>query len=1016
MPQQTNAAIRSRARRNAEPQRPSRWHTRMNAQTEQTRRGSALRLALLAGLLLSAGTCHAVAAESASVELTPQQVEFFEKQVRPLLVKRCYKCHAGTKARGGLSLETAKGWRTGGESGPVIVPGRPDESPLIDAINYRSLKMPPADSDGKLSPDEIAVLTKWVQMGAPDPRNGGDSIGGMSREKAESWWAFQPLVAVNGPTDPRHIDRLLRAELKRNDLSVSKPADRRTLIRRATYGLIGLPPTADEVDAFLTDQSPDAFSKVVDRLLASPQYGVHWGRHWLDVVRYADTAGENSDRPLPHAWRYRNWVIESFNRDTPFDESVRLQLAGDILAADEDPKTRAEGIIATGYLAVARRYGHDIDKDMYLTHEDVIDNLGKNFLGLTIGCARCHDHKYDPVGSADYYSLYGIFESTRFAFPGCEPKGQPRDLVPLIDQQESDSQMAAYKQKLAEYEAQVNGGPQELKRLKELAAGAHRVLSQSLVEEGKSVSIHAGHEKELNEIAIRKGEVLQLAVLPNGSHGADTTRVNLEITLLSGASRRSWNPEGLIDRFTATGPAIDQDGATWCLLDVTDGPVFLRDKAQNIRGKSSLTGWSLGDTPSSIVNASASPVDVWTKLPPRAFFVHPGVNRTVAVAWVCPEDGTYQVRGTVTDAHPAPGLDGVSFRFEHFGATEFGQGLVALGAAARRKVPRPEPPAIPVAYAVIEAEPRDTRFQKRGDPEQLGDAVPRRWLSVFGGEAVASDGGSGRRQLADWVAGHPLTARVIVNRIWGWHFGRGLVRSLNDFGARGETPTHPELLEWLSARFVESGYSVKELHRMIVLTEAYRRASATPHTADPDNRWLAHFMRRRLTAEELRDSLLAASGLLDLTPGQAHPFPEEKTWTFSQHAPFNAVYETNRRSAFLMVQRQRRHPFLSLFDGADPNASTPIRGTTTVPTQALYFINDPFFHAQASAFANSLMPLPDDGTRMVHTWRTLFQRDPTDAERQRVVEFLAAYPAADNEKWAAFSRVLLASNEFLHVD
>jgi hypothetical protein len=970
----------------------------------------------LAAFLQSLSPTIAVQAGAADAPPPADQIEFFEKQVRPLLIKRCYACHAGTKARGGLLLDTARGWRRGGDSGPVVVPGRPDASLLIDAVNYRSLEMPPADAGGQLSVSEIDVLTRWVQMGAPDPRVGTDSIGGMSLDAAKSWWAFQPLPDITGVATPEQIDHQLDEALQREELNATGPADRRTLIRRATYDLTGLPPTADEVAAFLADQSPDAFARVIDRLLASPQYGVRWGRHWLDVVRYADTAGENTDRPLPHAWRYRNWVFDSFNRDTPFDEFIRLQLAGDILAADQDDRQRSEGIIATGYLAIARRFGHDIDKDMYLTHEDVIDNLGKNFLGLTLGCARCHDHKYDPIDSQDYYALYGIFESTRFAFPGCEPKGQPRDLVPLAPQAEVDALTASYQTELAQFEQWEKSIADQSRQLKN-QAGITRMLAAARVEEGQAASIHEGHEGQLSNLTLRRGEVLQLTVLPNANHGADTTRIELEIRFQSDAVSRVWSPEDLIDRFTAGGPAIEQDGALWCLLDVSDGPAFLRDKKLRINGVAGLQGWAAGELPSSIVTADSQPAKVWTTLPPRAFFVHPGPTRNVAIAWVCPEDGVYQVRGTVTDAHPADGLDGVSFRLEHIASPEFGTGLAAVGKQiSTEPPPRPEPPTVPVAYAVVESRPRNARFQKRGDPEQPGDEVARRWLTIFGGDAVATESGSGRSQLADWVAGHPLAARVIVNRIWGWHFGRGLVRSPNDFGARGEAPTHPELLDWLTARFVASGYRIKDLHRLIMQTDAYQRASAVPSQSDPDNRWLSHFDRRRLSAEELRDSLLTVSGQLDRTTGESHPFPPESTWSFTQHNPFNAVYETNRRSAFLMVQRQRRHPFLALFDGADPNASTPTRHTTTVPTQALYFINDPFFHDQAATFAASLSQLSDDKSRITHLYQTLFQRDATSLEQQRVVAFLSAYPAPRLEQWSALTRVLLASNEFLYAD
>jgi hypothetical protein len=733
-------------------------------------------------LLIAALSCILTAtlrAEKPAVNtISAEGRAFFEKEVRPLLVKRCFECHGGSAADGGLSLGSANGWRKGGDSGPALVPGKADESLLIEAINYDSFEMPPAEAGGKLPADEIAILTKWIAMGAPDPRVGDEVLGGMTLEEAKTWWAFQPLQSsppAEFAADIRYIDELLQLEIERHGLVAAPAADRRTLLRRLTYGLTGLPPSRAEVDAFVADPSPKPFSQEIERLLDSPQYGVQWGRRWLDVVRYADTAGENSDYPLPHAWRYRNWVIDAVQRDMPFDQFVRMQLAGDLLTLDLSPEEHAEGIVATGYLAIARRFGHDSDKDMFLTYEDVIDNLGKSFLGLTISCARCHDHKYDPVSAEDYYALYGIFESTKFSFPGCEAKGRPRDLVPLM---------------------------------------------ASLVQVGEN-----------------------------------------------------------------TKPSAE-----------------------------------------------------------------------------------------------------------------------------------PGPMPVPVAYAVVDREAKNARLHERGEPDKLGPEVPRRWLSVFGGAQVPDGVGSGRRELGAWISEHPLAARVMVNRIWEWHFGHGLVRSSNDFGTRGEPPTHPELLDFLASRFVQSGYSVKAMHRLILNTAAYQQASATPVAGDPENRWLAYFSRRRLTAEELRDSLLTASGGLDLSPGTSHPFPAESTWRFTQHHPFNAVYETNKRSAFMMVQRQRRHPFLALFDGADPNASTPSRQSTTVPTQALYFINDPFFHAQAAALAAIALETPEEEARLLQIYRRLFQRDPTQTEQDRGQKFLQSYPGDAMKKWSALSRVLLASNEFLYVD
>ena len=968
-------------------------------------------LGLLCGVL---GRFVAAADEPVANPISPTDRDFFEKKVRPLLAKRCSECHGRTKAGGGLSLVSAKGWTKGGESGLAIIPGKPDESLLIDAINYRTLEMPPIDKGGQLPAEEIAVLTKWVAMGAPDPRDGSDVLGGMNREDAQKWWAFQPLPDTRGgdtATDATQIDELVQREIDRQGLTAAPPADRRTLLRRLSYDLTGLPPTPQDVEAFVTDQSPDAWSRAIERLLASPQYGVQWGRHWLDVVRYADTAGENTDRPLPHAWRYRNWVIDSFNRDLPFDQFVRMQLAGDLLTRDQRGQERADGIIATGYLAIARRFGHDIDKDMYLTYEDVIDNLGKSFLGLSLGCARCHEHKHDPVSSEDYYALYGIFESTKFAFPGCEPKGQPRDLVPLLPQAEIDALMNPWQEKTARVEAEKQrrqaAAQSARKQIDSLWAPSRRVLAESKVGEGASVPF----EQRIN---VRRGELVLLTVSPNDNHGADSTLVEWTIREPKG-EQRTWSVADLVPDLLKGNSWSAEHDATWSFLEVTSTPVFLTERRDNNAGKSELKSWSLGSEPSVFVNSAAEPIKVWTTLPARSFFVHPGPKRPLAVAWTSPIDGKIVISGRVADAHPA-GLDGVSFELAHIAATKLGQALADSGKASVGLPDAGDPPVIPVAYAVVDRDAKNARFQERGDPEKLGPEIPRRWLAVFGGAEVPRDSGSGRRELGDWVARHPLAARVMVNRIWEWHLGRGLVRSSNDLGARGEPPTHPELLDFLASRFVQSGYSVKAIHRLILHTATYQRTSAVPGPADPENRWLSHYSRRRLTAEELRDSLLMVSGQLDLSAGESHPFPQEKTWRFTQHAPFNAVYETNRRSAYLMVQRQRRHPYLALFDGADPSASTPTRQSTTVPTQALYFINDPFFHAQAGKLAGTLLMEPSDEARLRRACRMLFQRGPSKTERERVRRFLEDYPGDAAEKWSALSRVLLASNEFLFVE
>jgi hypothetical protein len=701
---------------------------------------------------------------------------FFEAKIRPVLAGTCFRCHGGERVAGKLRVDSRASLLKGGASGPAVIPGAPERSLLVQALRYEGdgPHMPPKK---RLPPDVGAAFAAWVKAGAPWPAKAPPFPA--PTVQARRHWALLPVrcprlpAAGDGALDA--LDAFLDVKLRQHGLRPVPPADRCTLIRRATFDLTGLPPTPAEVEAFLADESPAAFARVVDRLLASPHYGERWARLWLDVVRYADTAGETADFPVPDAWRYRNYVIDALNRDKPYDEFLREQIAGDLLAArlpaSVPPARRAELLTATGYISIARRFGYDILQDHYLTIDDTLDTLGKSVLGLTVACARCHDHKYDPITTADYYALYGIFDSTRYPFSGCEKDRAPRDLV----------------------------------------------------------------------------------ALPGGA-------------------------------------------------------------------------------------------------------------------------------GT--------------------------------------------------AYAVADGRPHNVRIHLRGDPKSLGAEVPRRFLEVLGGQVVPPGAGSGRLQLAAWLTdpSNPLTARVMVNRIWQGHFGVGLVKTPNDLGTRGEPPTHPELLDYLATQFVHGGWSIKAMHRLVMMSAAYQRAStdaAHNEQVDPGNTLLWRFNRRRLSAEEIRDAVLAVSGGLDRMPGGPHPFPDKKSWGFTQHAPFGAVYDHNRRSVYLMTQRIKRHPFLALFDGPDTSSSTGMRFTTTVPTQALFFMNDPFVHARASQLASRLLELPDDRARLDRASRLLYGRPPTPAEDDLAARFLASYvaQAADvppvqrpRVAWSAWLRLLLSSNEFVYVD
>jgi hypothetical protein len=759
----------------------------------------------------------------------------------------------------------------GGDSEPALVPGRPEESLLIKAVRYDDpdLQMPPA---GKLSKSEIANLETWIRMGAPDPRKAAAATTahtGIDLDAARQFWSFRPVQdppppVVKDTAWPRcSIDRFVLAKLEASGLRPAPDADKRTLLRRVTFDLTGLPPTPEEIEAFLADDSPAAFATVVDRLLASSRYGERWGRHWLDVVRYADTAGDNSDYPIPQMYKYRNWVIQAIIDDKRYDQFVVEQLAGDLLPADGE-HDRYQKIIATGYLANSRRFGsyEDARYPWHLTIEDTIDNLGRTFLGLSIHCCRCHDHKFDPLTNEDYYALYGFFQSTRYPWPGIELDKIQRNLVPLAPPGEIEVSQKERAGKLAGFDA----------RIQQIEAD----------------------QKEANA-ALQAAEKI-------GDEGERTSKI-------AEATRR-----------------LDQ----------------LKKAHRDARKE-------------------------------REDFA----------------------RGPLT--------------FE-------------------------------LAYAVAEGRSEgkkkvgDACVQIKGDPERPGKVVPRRFPSVLGGQLLPRDvPGSGRLHLARWIVdpANPLTARVMVNRLWHYHFGQGLVQTPSDFGKQGKPPTHPELLDWLASRFVESGWSLKAMHRQMLLSSTYQMASRDDEAnfrADPNNDLLWHFPRRRLDAESIRDSILAVSRDLDHSPGGEHPFPDPKSWDFTQHKPYKAVYDTNRRSVYLMTQRIQRHPFLALFDGPDTNASTARRTTSTTPLQALYLMNDPFVHDQSGKFAARLLSeRSDEGARIELAYLLLFARRAEADEQSAAQTYLAqvqekltagglAQDQAVVKTWQSLVRALWMSNEFVYVD
>jgi hypothetical protein len=781
----------------------------------------------------------------AAQDLTEQErLDFYEKKIRPVLAERCYTCHSARAedVKGGLLLDSREAVLRGGQTGPAVVPGDPDRSPLIRAIRYADddFRMPPRS---RLTPQQVADFEAWVRMGAPAAveKAAAAPPARLSPEalaRAARTWPFRPPVAapppaVNDAGWPRtSIDPFILARLEERGLRPVADADRRTLIRRVTYDLTGVPPTPEEVERFVSDPSPEAYAKVVDRLLASPRYGERWGRHWLDVVRYADTAGDSADYPVPQAHRYRDYVIRAFNEDRPYDRFMKEQIAGDLLEAADDEERR-RGIIATGFLALARRFGEEPSVDHALTIDDAIDTLGRTFLGLTPSCARCHDHKFDPIPQEDYYGLYGVLQSTRFPYAGSDKVKYQKDFVPLIDPAEAARILQPFEEKLAALDAEARPLQEEIARRERTLAGGK---AEDRPTDGRS----------LQELRKALGEVQK--------------------------KRES---------FAKSRPSIED------------------------------------------------------------------------------------------------------------------------------------------AYAVGEGTPEDARIHVKGNPRHLGDVVPRRFLQVLGGAPLA--GGSGRLALAARLAdpANPLPARVMANRIWQYHFGRGLVQTPSYFGRQGTPPTHPELLDHLALEFVKSGWSVKALHRRILLSRTYQLSGAGGREqagADPANELLWKFPRRRLEAEAIRDAMLAVSGQLDLTPAGPHPFPPREQWNFSKASPFYAVYPTDRRSVYLMQQRLKRHPYLALFDGPDPNQGVATRAVTTTSIQALFLLNSPFMHAQAASFAARIRAAGSDvRERIDWAHRAAFARPARTAELQRGEAFLQELGGGP-EAWTSYAHVLLSSNEFSYVD
>lgn len=897
-------------------------------------------------------------------------VEFFEKHVRPILAQHCYECHARAEVNGGLRVDSRAGMMKGGDSGAVLVAGKPDQSLLIEAVRYqnRDLQMPPQN---KLSDEHIAVLQKWVAMGAPDPREElppAVSTGptGMSIADGRRFWSFLPVadpavpVVAESDWGQTPIDAFVLQKLKENRLQPAERAGKRTLLRRVTFDLVGLPPTADEIDAFLADESEEAFAQVVERLLNSPQYGVRWGRHWLDVARYADSNGLDENLAFGNAWRYRDYVVDAFNKDKPFDRFLVEQIAGDLL-----PDATLEHRTATGFLVMGAKVlaEPDMEKLVMDTIDEQLDTVGKAFMGLTVGCVRCHDHKFDPLKQTDYYALAAIFKSTRtFA----------------------DSSTGA----IHHWNEHSFASPEQLEDLKKVDAEIKALQSAATSFKNAAMAkIEAAARAKATEYLMASTRFEASAPLS----------VVAEIAAEFGLHPR-------ILHHCRTHLSFSQDDpffSAWSELAKTGEAVVEQHYRPLFSGADAAFAAAKAQKPASTTIADP--------------------QLQAARAALDDKSGFLAVPPKVQYALDAESL------------AEFDR----LSEAAR--VAESGAPDEPSVLAVSEQETLSSLpIHIRGSHLNLGDAVPREFPEVMRLSEVRPVfpiTQSGRLQLAQWMAStqHPLTARVFVNRVWGWHFGRGLVGTPENFGRLGDRPTHPELLDWLARRFMESGWSVKQLHRQILLSSVYQMSSTGSDESataelDPENHLLSKFRLQRLEAEQIRDSILAVSGRLDSSIGGKTVPLRNRQFVFNHTSQDHTKYDSIRRSLYLPIIRNNLYTLFEQFDFPDPTMPTGLRSSTVVAPQALLMMNSDLVLDSAAALADELLADQhnSDAERVAAAYRKALGREPSGLESSRAIEFfgeLTTVTGATGEvnreqqqqAWMLLCQSLFSSNEFIYL-
>ena len=932
----------------------------------------------------------------ASAHAASADADYFENKVRPILANSCYDCHDET-AKGGLRVDQKAAFFKGGKHGALIVPGDPDKSLLIIAVRQSGdLKMP---KGGKLSDAEVASLTQWVKMGAPWPDAVTVTAGnptaktGQITDEQRGFWSFLPLKPIAPPTveDKRYehwprtpIDNFVLAGLHTNGFQPAQEADRRTLIRRVTLDLTGLPPTQTEVDAFLNDKSPNAWEKVVDRLLASPRYGERWGRHWLDVARYGEDDVRGLDpkgrgyMPFQGAWRYRDWVIQSFNNDTPYDKFVTLQLAGDIVPSKSDDERKAN-LVATTYLGAGPWVWDQAEPIQGRADErnERVDAVTRGLLGLTVACARCHNHKYDPIAQRDYYKIVSIFASSTYKeYPVESPA-----IAEAFDKKNLEA--AKLQSNLREYTTNLS---KQLADALSIQTADYMTAAWSISGKPKKTVDQTASQKQLDP------ELLQRWIDYLAKDHLYPYLQDWKAMIVSPTSTED-QAHVLAEAFQKTVVRVRAKAA-----EIDDQNEIIRDKNDVPKHRYLDAKPSEFETfdqfcPGCELELKALPTDeakLYSELfvtqsgdeeekfkPGVMLFVGWGLKRRIGPAYQAYIDAQQKKIGELQKELKDAGFPYVNGMADKPQAT-------------------------------------DVKLNLRGNPHSLGETVPRGFLTVLQPvNAQPYSHGSGRLDFARDIATHPLADRVIVNRIWKWHFGTGIVNTPDNFGTQGDKPSDPALLEYLASQFVAHGRSIKWLQREILLSAVYRQSadeSTAAHEKDPANRLYSHFSRTRLDAEEIRDSILDVAGDLDL---------KEVSGPSSDFSDSNL-----QRTVFCKVSRFRLNNYLLVFDFPNPSFTSEQRFSSNVPLQQLYFMNNTFVYAQAQALAERVHSEATDEARIHKTYEYIFDRKATQQELELGLKFLSTTPEKPGYEiagkpitaWDEYIRALLSSNEFQFVN